>query len=124
MVAFLLAANVGLMVFFSAAIAPVVFRVLPEEWAAKYVRAFFPRYFSFLGVTSALAGLIATDGLLQGTLAFCAALSFGSVGLLIPRINAARDAGHASMFRALHGVSIGINFVLLASFAGLLWVGA
>ncbi len=43
MVDLLLSANVGVMVFFTAVIAPVVFKVLPEEWAASYVRAFFPR---------------------------------------------------------------------------------
>jgi hypothetical protein len=124
MVAFLLAANVGVMVFFSAIVAPVVFRVLPEDSASKYVRAFFPRYFSFLGATSALGSLFAGGMLSQSVLALCAALSVACVALLIPRVNAARDAGHASTFRMLHGVSVGINFVLLAAFAGLLWVGA
>jgi hypothetical protein len=45
------------------------------------------------------------------------------VWFLIPRINAARDAGQHARFRALHGVSIGINFLLLAAFGALLWLG-
>ena len=49
------AANVGIMLFFSVAVAPTIFMVLPAEWSAAYVRKFFPKYFLFLGVTSTVA---------------------------------------------------------------------
>jgi hypothetical protein len=117
----ILSANLGVMIFFTVIVAPVVFRVLPENWAAVYVRAFFPRYFAFVGALSALAIAFAEGALSRGTLALCAAVSLGSVWLLIPRLNAARDAGHRSRFRALHGLSVGINFLLLAAFVALLW---
>jgi hypothetical protein len=124
MVAFLLSANVGVMIFFTAIMAPVTFNVLPEQWSAVYVRAFFPRYFAFLGVTSLLAMLLGEGELARGALALCALLSFASVWVLIPRINAARDTGRHARFRALHGFSVGINFLLLGAFGTLLWNGA
>lgn len=122
MVEFILAANLGVMIFFTSIVAPVVFRVLPENWAAVYVRAFFPRYFAFLCASSGLATLFAEDVLRRSALSLCAVLAFVSVWFLIPRINAARDAGDHSRFRALHGLSVGINFLLLATFVALLWV--
>ena len=41
----LVAGNVGVMVFFTVAVAPTIFTVLPPEWSAAYVRKFFPKYF-------------------------------------------------------------------------------
>ena len=52
------AANVGIMLFFSVAVAPTIFMVLPPEWSAAYVRKFFPKYFLFLGITSAIAAAL------------------------------------------------------------------
>ena len=37
----LVAGIVGIMAFFTIAVAPTVFKVLPQEWASIYVRAFF-----------------------------------------------------------------------------------
>ena len=51
----LLAGNVGIMVFFTVAVAPTIFTALPPEWSAAYVRKFFPKYFFFLGVTTVAA---------------------------------------------------------------------
>ena len=47
----IIAANVGIMLFFSVAVAPTIFKVLPPDWAGVYVRQFFPKYFLFLGFT-------------------------------------------------------------------------
>jgi hypothetical protein len=120
----LLSANLGVMIFCTGIVAPAVFQVLPEQWAAAYVRAFFPRYFAFLCASSGLATLFAEDVLRRSALALCAVLASVSVWYLIPRINAARDAGQHARFRALHGVSVGINLLLLAAFGALLWLGA
>jgi hypothetical protein len=40
---YIVAAMVGIMVFFTIAVAPTVFKVLPAEWSSKYVRSFFPK---------------------------------------------------------------------------------
>jgi hypothetical protein len=116
----LIAANVGIMVFFTIAVAPTVFKILPPAWAGAYVRAFFPKYYAFLGLTSALAAALADNVVDRVALSSCAVLFFVSLFMLTPRINAARDAGDKGTFGTLHGLSVGINFVQLAIFAGLL----
>jgi hypothetical protein len=124
MTTLLVAANVGVMLFFTIVVAPVVFKVLPRDWAGVYVRAFFPRYFAFLGVTSLLAALSAAQASLQVALSLCAALFFFSLWVLTPRINQARDAGKTRTFGALHGLSVVLNLAQLAFFVGVLWVGS
>jgi hypothetical protein len=112
------------MLFFTVVAAPVVFKVLPQEWAAAYVRAFFPKYFAFLGLTSLLAAFFAPGTTWQVALALCALLFFLSLGILTPAINRARDAGNKKMFGALHGLSVVLNLSQLAFFIGLLWAGS
>ena len=117
----LVAANVGIMVFFTIAVAPTVFKVLPQDWAGVYVRAFFPKYYAFLGLTSTLAVALADSVSARIALSVCAALFFISLWALTPRINAARDVGDKRTFRLLHGLSVGINLVQLGIFVVLLW---
>ena len=108
------AANVGIMLFFSAVVAPTVFMVLPAEWSAVFVRKFFPRYFWFLGITSAIAAALHKLPLVQTTLGLCALVFFFSVLWLTPRINLARDKKATQTFNRLHFASVGLNLLLLA----------
>lgn len=116
------AANIGIMVFFTIAVAPTVFKVLPQDWAGVYVRAFFPKYYAFLGLTSLAAAALAESVGFRVALFLCAALFFLALWLLTPRINAARDAGQHQRFRALHGLSVTINLAQVIIFVGLLWM--
>jgi hypothetical protein len=115
----IVAANVGIMLFFTVAVAPTVFKVLPPEWSAAYVRTFFPKYFLFLGVTTALAAALAGSDAVRWGLGGAALLFFFNCYVLIPRINAARDAGRDQTFKMLHWVSVAINLVQLAGF---IWI--
>ena len=108
------AANVGIMLFFSVAVAPTIFMVLPPEWSAAYVRKFFPKYFLFLGVTSAIAAALHSLPLAQLSLGLCAVVFFFSVFWLTPRINLARDNKQTKTFHRLHYTSVGLNLVQLA----------
>lgn len=108
------AANVGIMLFFSVAVAPTIFMVLPPEWSAAYVRKFFPKYFLFLGVTSTVAAALHDLPLVQLSLALCAVVFFFSVFWLTPRINLARDSKQMKKFNVLHYTSVGLNLVQLA----------
>ena len=108
------AANVGIMLFFSVAVAPTIFMVLPPEWSAAYVRKFFPKYFLFLGVTSAIAAALHSLPLAQLSLGLCAVVFFFSVFWLTPRINLARDNKQTQTFNRLHYTSVGLNLVQLA----------
>ena len=108
------AANVGIMLFFSVAVAPTIFMVLPPEWSAAYVRKFFPKYFLFLGITSTVAAALHDLPLVQLSLALCAVVFFFSVFWLTPRINLARDSKQMKKFNVLHHTSVGLNLVQLA----------
>lgn len=113
------AANVGIMLFFSIAVAPTIFMVLPAEWSAVYVRKFFPKYFLFLGITSAIAAALHGVAWVQLSLGICAVVFFFSVFWLTPRINLAKDNKQHNMFNMLHYTSVGLN---LAQLAVMIWV--
>jgi hypothetical protein len=85
---------VGGMAFFAAIVAPLIFRVLPAETAARFVRALFPPYYIWvLGTASAGAvALFPLSKLDSGLLACVAALAFWLRQVLMPRLNALRDA--------------------------------
>ena len=117
----IIAANVGIMLFFSVAVAPTIFVVLPQEWASAYVRSFFPKYYLFLGLTTAVAAaaaLAATPTTRIG-LAVCAFLFFFSQFWLTPRVNRARDEKQAQTFKTLHFLSVALNMLQLVFF---IWV--
>ena len=113
------AANVGIMLFFSVAVAPTIFMVLPAEWSAAYVRKFFPKYFLFLGITSIIASALHSVQLVQISLAACAVVFFFSVFWLTPCINLARDSKQLKTFNRLHYTSVGLNLLQLAAF---IWI--
>ncbi len=121
----LIAGNVGIMVFFTVAVAPTIFTALPPEWSAAYVRKFFPKYFFFLGVTTAAAAAAAvaggTDTVGLAALTGCALVFFFSCFWLTPRINRARDDKQATAFKTLHWVSVGLNMTQLVIFIWLLF---
>ena len=113
---YLVCAMIGIMVFFTIAVAPTVFKVLPQEWASRYVRSFFPKYYAFLGAFSILASFASANILDMGLLILCAALFFFSLWVLTPAINKASDAQEKKKFGVLHALSIVINFIVLAIF--------
>ena len=126
---FWVACLLGGMLFFPSVVAPVVFKALPEEQAGAFLRAMFPRYYSFiilLGVAACVSYALAESG--RGGSVF--APTVGITGLvvvstlwvkqsLLPKINAARDAelaGDASAgasFNIMHRLSVVINMVQL-----------
>jgi hypothetical protein len=108
-------------VFFTIAVAPTVFKVLPQEWASKYVRNFFPKYYAFLGAVSIIASFMASDTLTMGLLVLCATLFFISLWGLTPAINRASDQGQKKRFGILHGLSVVVNFIQLAIFIYIVW---
>ena len=62
---FWVACLLGGMLFFPSVVAPVVFKALPEEQAGAFLRAMFPRYYSFiivLGVAACVSYALAESG--------------------------------------------------------------
>jgi hypothetical protein len=118
---------VGSIIFFSAIIAPTVFKVLDEKSAGLFLRAFFPKYYIFgliIGVLSLILIFllnIPVNTMLLALLIVMIALTVTSK-LMIPVINAARDMGEtgASRFKKLHTMSVMLNVLTLV--VGLIFI--
>lgn len=117
---------VGAIVFQSAVVAPTVFACLDEAASRRLLRGLFPRFFR-LGAGCAIVMLAGAAGLLalfgsSTSLAWVAGAALCMLLLatfslaLVPRINAARDAGASgsALFHRLHRLSV------LLTVAGLL----
>ena len=105
----------GIMLFFSFVIAPVVFTTLDENNARKFIRRIFPFYYnvnlgiSFIVViTFILLSKIGVDFylILAITILFAT-----SNYLLMPLINKYRDEKQDKKFKYSHFLSVLINFV-------------
>ena len=105
----------GIMLFFSFVIAPVVFTTLDENNARKFIRRIFPYYYnvnlgiSFIVViTFILLSKIGVDFylILAITILFAT-----SNYLLMPLINKYRDEKQDKKFKYSHFLSVLINFV-------------
>ncbi|CDS51974.1 hypothetical protein [Polaromonas sp. CG9_12] len=115
----IVAANVGIMLFFTVAVAPTIFVVLPQEWASAYVRSFFPKYYLFLGLSTAGAAALAGVALVQASLVAVALVFFLSRFWLTPLVNRARDNQQVRLFKQLHTLSVALNMLQLAV---LVWI--
>jgi hypothetical protein len=130
-----LTAWVGSILFFSFGVAPVIFRVLDAESAARFVRALFPRYYLW----GAISGSVALPAYVAGPLCYpefrgpwvgaqalvilgCILVMLYGGNSLVPQINRARDAGPSGhdRFERLHRRSVRLNALVLAVGLGLL----
>ena len=105
----------GIMLFFSFAVAPVIFKVLEENDARKFVRTIFPYYYL---INLIFILLICIFLFYKSFISFdfylllIVAIMFGiSLFILMPMINNARDRGEEKKFKFLHAFSVIINFL-------------
>ena len=105
----------GIMLFFSFVIAPVVFTTLDEDNARKFIRKIFPFYYNVnLGLsfivllTFVFLSKLGIDFYL--ILAICALFATSNY-LLMPLINKYRDEKQDKKFKYSHFLSVAINFV-------------
>jgi hypothetical protein len=117
----ILSGVVGIMLFFSVAVAPTIFKVLPQEWASAYVRKFFPKYYAVLGAATLLAALLTADHTTRWVAGVCSALFVVSLLVLTPAVNRATDQGKKRLFGWLHGLSILVNMGQLVALLVVLW---
>ena len=117
---YLISGMVGIMLFFTVVVAPTVFKVLPVEWSSKYVRNFFPKYYTCLGLITTACIFTAPDGASKVLLAICTLLFAFTLSYLTGKINAAKDQGQHRRFQILHGASVVINLFQLIAFIYLL----
>ena len=105
----------GIMIFFSFVIAPVVFTTLNEENARKFIRRIFPFYYNVnLGISLIVLivfiflGNFKFDFFLILTVAILFAVSNY---LLMPLINKFRDENNNKKFKYTHLISVIFNFI-------------
>ena len=105
----------GIMLFFSFVIAPVVFTTLDDENARKFIRRIFPFYYN---VNLAISFVVLLTFLFLSKLGvdfylilLITILFATSNYLLMPLINKYRDEKQDKKFKYSHFISVVINFV-------------
>ena len=106
----------GTIIFFSAVVAPTVFKSLDEREAGVFLRAFFPKYYIFgivLGVVSIIYLLFSPvhSHLLYSIIAMTVLTILGRMS--IPIINKARDTNNEQAFKRYHLISVMMNVITL-----------
>ena len=112
---YLTAMILGIMLFFSFVIAPVVFTTLDEENARKFIRRIFPFYYNVnlgLSLVVLLTFLFLSKLGIDFYLILAITLLFATSNyLLMPLINKYRDEKQDKKFKYSHFMSVVINFV-------------
>ena len=112
---YLTAMILGIMLFFSFVIAPVVFTTLDEENARKFIRRIFPFYYNVnLGISLIvlITFLLLSKLGIDFYLILAITLLFATSNyLLMPLINKYRDEKQDKKFKYSHFISVVINFV-------------
>ena len=111
----ILAISLGMMIFFSFVLAPMIFKILDAENASKFVRKIFPYYYFvnliFLTIATVIFFFISSLGIdFYVTLALALSFIFAQF-LLMPLINKLKDNNQEKKFKYAHGLSVLINFV-------------
>ena len=112
---YLTAMILGIMLFFSFVIAPVVFTTLDEDNARKFIRRIFPFYYNVNLAISFIVLLIflflSKLGVDFYLILLITILFATSNYLLMPLINKYRDEKQDKKFKYSHFISVVINFV-------------
>ena len=112
---YLTAMILGIMLFFSFVIAPVVFTTLDEENARKFIRRIFPFYYNVnLGISFIVLIIffILSNFGINFYLILAVVLLFATSNyLLMPLINKYRDNKQDKKFKYSHFISVLINFI-------------
>ena len=105
----------GIMLFFSFAVAPTTFKLLDEKNARSFIRGIFPIYYILNLIISLLAffififvGNFSLNFYLMGMICL---LFIMSNFVLMPLINNYRDSGQEKKFKISHFLSVIINFI-------------
>ena len=112
---YLTAIILGIMLFFSFVVAPLVFTTLNERNAAIFIRRIFPYYYNVNLVISSIVLLIFMSlgkFVIEFYLILAITILFGiSNYLLMPLINKYRDKKEDQKFKYSHLISVIINFI-------------
>ena len=121
---YLTAMILGIMLFFSFVIAPVVFTTLDEDNARKFIRRIFPFYYNVNLMISFVVLLtflfLSKLGVDLYLIILITILFATSNYLLMPLINKYRDEKQDKKFKYSHFISVAINFVQMICLVSLL----
>ena len=111
----ILAIVLGMMIFFSFVLAPMIFKILDAENAGKFVRKIFPYYYFvnliFLSIAIILFIIISSLEInFYITLVLAISFIFAQF-FLMPMINKLKDNNQEKKFKYAHGASVIINFI-------------
>ena len=114
----------GMMIFFSFILAPMIFKILDPENAGKFVRKIFPYYYFvnlvFLSIVVILF-LLNSKINLEFYIIVSLVISFiFAQFILMPFINKIRDNNEENKFKYAHGFSVAINFLQMIGLVFLL----
>ena len=105
----------GIMLFFSFAVAPTTFKLLDEKNARTFIRGIFPIYYILNLIISLLALFIfifvGNFSLNFYLMVMICLLFIMSNFVLMPLINKYRDSGQEKKFKIFHFLSVIINFI-------------
>ena len=111
----LIAISLGMMLFFSFVIAPVIFKVLDANNAGKFVRKIFPYYYLINFIVLSIAVLLLfyiTSINLDFYITLVITILFAvSLFVLMPLINKLKDNKEDRKFKYSHTLSVIINFI-------------
>ena len=120
----ILAISLGMMIFFSFVLAPMIFKILDAENAGKFVRKIFPYYYFvnliFLSIAAILFFLVSSlNKDLYIILLLVMSFIFAQF-ILMPLINKLKDNNQEKKFKYAHGLSVLINFLQMIGLTYLL----
>ena len=114
----------GMMIFFSFILAPMIFKILDPENAGKFVRKIFPYYyFVNLVFLSIVLILILLNSKINFEFYIIVSLVISFIFaqfILMPFINKIRDNNEENKFKYAHGFSVAINFLQMIGLVFLL----
>tara|TARA_Y100000996_G_C22281491_1_gene544216 strand:- start:154 stop:540 length:387 start_codon:yes stop_codon:yes gene_type:complete len=114
----------GMMIFFSFILAPMIFKILDPENAGKFVRKIFPiYYFVNLVFLSIVVILILLNSKINFEFYIIVSLVISFIFaqfILMPFINKLRDNNEENKFKYAHGFSVAINFLQMIGLVFLL----
>ena len=114
----------GMMIFFSFILAPIIFKILDPENAGKFVRKIFPYYyFVNLVFLSIVVILILLNSKINFEFYIIVSLVISFIFaqfILMPFINKLRDNNEENKFKYAHGFSVAINFLQMIGLVFLL----
>ena len=107
----------GIMLFFSFILAPMIFKVLPPDNAGVFIRAIFPYYYlvNLLILSSVTIFYVYYSTFILDfyLVLISALLFFFNLVYLMPKINKFKDDRNEKAFKVSHFTSVVINFAQL-----------